>query len=475
VKCVSNLVNLLGKEKARIILIPILIAFISLCGDFMFEEPNIAFATTVNKTAISTAQNDIITLAKQFVSDMAESNKNAALNFDTTMKAQLSEVKLQEIWKGVISQYGKYNEQVGTRSKKNGVYDIIYVTTLFDNNLLDIKVVFNSNKQIAGLFFMPSTMTKEQLNSTNNKNINYVEQNVTIGSGEWKLSGTLTLPKGKGPFPVLILVHGSGPNDRDESIGPNKPFKDIAASLSSKGIAVLRYDKRTKVYGSRMASNTRLTIKEETIDDAVVAIKLMKTTKGIDKKRIFILGHSLGGNQIPRIANQAKDAAVAGYIILAGNVRPLEDLILEQTEYILSLDKALDINQARNQINLVNNQVLNIKKLKKDTKLTPNQLLGVPASYWLDLRGYSPAVLAREIKQPLLILQGERDYQVTVKDFALWKKQLAGKRNTTFINYKNLNHLFMTGKGKSTPQEYNVSGHVSENVINDIDKWIKSK
>jgi uncharacterized protein len=471
VRYILKLNNILKWEKSKIIIVPIIVAFVSLVGGNMICRNNMVFAK--NTTSVSTEQGDIVNLAKQFVSDMAEGNKNAVLNFDTVMKAQVSEAKLQEIWKSVTTQYGKYSEQAGTRTEKIGVYDIVYVTCLFGNNMLDTKVVFNSNKQISGLFFVSSTMTKAQLNDTKDKNANYIEKNVTIGNGEWKLPGTLTIPKGKGPFPVLILVHGSGPNDRDETIGPNKPFRDIATSLSSKGIAVLRYDKRTKVYGAKMASNIKLTVKEETIDDAVAAVKLMKTMSGIDKKKIFVLGHSLGGNQIPRIALQTKDAA--GYIILAGNVRPLEDLILEQTEYILSLDNTIDIKQAKTQISQINTQVINIKKLKKDTKLTPNKLLGVPASYWLDLKGYNPALLAREVKQPILILQGERDYQVTVKDFALWKKNLIGKQNTTFISYKTLNHLFMTGKGKSTPQEYNLSGHVSDTVINDIYKWIKTK
>ncbi len=92
----------------------------------------------------------------------------------------------------------------------------------------------------------------------------YTEREVTVGSGEWALPGTLTMPAGPGRFPAVVLVHGSGPNDRDETFGPNKTFKDLALGLASRGVAVLRYDKRTKVYGAKIAPLKQFTVKEET-------------------------------------------------------------------------------------------------------------------------------------------------------------------------------------------------------------------
>ena len=135
-----------------------------------------------------------------------------------------------------------------------------------------------------------------------------------------------------------MLVHGSGPNDRDETLGPNKPFRDLAWGLADRGIAVLRYDKRTSVYGGKMAGNKNLTVREETIDDALLAVKLLRGRPDIDPKRIFILGHSLGGMVAPRIG--ADDPSLAGLIILAGATRPLPDVAREQLEYIASLSPA---------------------------------------------------------------------------------------------------------------------------------------
>ena len=99
--------------------------------------------------------------------------------------------------------------------------------------------------------------------------------------------------------------------------------------------------------------------------------------------------------------------------------------------------------------------------------------LGVPGAYWLSLRDYHPDLVAAKLSLPLLVLQGERDYQVTMADFALWKKNLAAKQNAVLKSYPKLNHLFMEGEGKSKPDEYMKAGHVAREVIDDIATWIK--
>ena len=135
--------------------------------------------------------------------------------------------------------------------------------------------------------------------------------------------------RGRGPGPRLR------PQQWDETLGPNKPFQDLAWGLANRGIAVLRYDKRTKVHGGKMGGNKNLTVREETIDDALLAVKLLRSRSDIDPKRIFILGHSLGGMLAPRIG--AEDQSLAGLIILAGSTRPLPEVAREQLEYIASV------------------------------------------------------------------------------------------------------------------------------------------
>jgi len=299
----------------------------------------------------------------------------------------------------------------------------------------------------------------------------FTEKEVKVGSGDWPLPGTLTLPRRTGRAPAVVLVHGSGPNDRDETVGPNKPFRDLAVGLASRGIAVLRYDKRTKIYASKMAVLRKATVREEVIDDAVAAVDLLAAEALVDPRRIFMLGHSLGGMLIPRIGQE--DTRLAGLIVMAGAVRPLEQSLLDQTRYLaeaggtVTEEERAAIHEART----ISEQV---RALKPSDAESGRFIFGVSACYWLDLRGYDPPTAARALTQPLLVLQGERDYQVTMDDFGMWKKALEGEPNLTFRSYPALNHLFIPGKGKSLPAEYEIAGHVSDEVIRDIAQWIDS-
>jgi fermentation-respiration switch protein FrsA (DUF1100 family) len=300
----------------------------------------------------------------------------------------------------------------------------------------------------------------------------FSEQEVTVGSGEWSLPGTLTMPKGEGPFPALVLVHGSGPNNRDEGGDLIAPFKDLAWGLASQGVAVLRYDKRTLVYQDELAAQGGdITVWEETVDDAAAAVDLLLGTEGIDTGNVFVLGHSLGGMLIPRIAGVSPQAR--GFVILAGPARPFEDLIMEQTAYIASLDGVVTPDEQAS-LDHLRIAVARVKSPELSPSTPASELpFGASASYWLDLRGYDPAESARSIDRPILVLQGERDYQVTMEDFQRWKDALSGMPNVTFKTYPDLNHLFITGTGKSVPSEYNLPGHVSQAAVDDIASFIK--
>jgi dienelactone hydrolase len=340
--------------------------------------------------------------------------------------------------------------------------------------VLDVRVVFNADKQVTGLFFKQPKSNYEFKPPSYAQPESYREKEVVVGTGEWELPGTLTLPKGDGPFPAAVLVHGSGAHDRDETIGPNKPFRDLAWGLASQGIAVLRYEKRNNVHAARMlALKDKLTVKEETIDDALEAVAVLRKQKEIDAKRIFVIGHSLGALVAPQIGT--RDPGIAGLVLMAGNARPLEDVILEQITYIQSL-QGESSGENREELDKIKKQV----ERAKDLKLTPDAPaaelpLGIPAAYWLALRAYNQTETASRLKQPILIAQGERDYQVTMDDFNLWKKALASHGNAAFRSYPKLNHLFMEGEGKAKPAEYEKAGHVSRELVDDLAAWIKKQ
>ncbi len=424
-----------------------------------------------NESAVS---QDLIKKAVNFVSLMTQNDfTSATADFDSTMSSVMPASKLEEAWNSLISQAGPFKEQTGTRTEEMAQYNIIYVQCSFEKAPIDIKVVFDRAQRIAGLFFAPSQGQQAPFEAAAYVDPkSFRKSDVTVGSGEWKLPGTLTIPWGVEKAPAVVLVHGSGPNDRDETIGPNKPFRDIAEGLSSKGIAVLRYDKRTKVHATQMLNMLNsLTVKEETIDDALAAVALLRQTPGIDTNRIFVLGHSLGATLIPRIGKE--DPEIAGFIVMAGITRPLEDVIVEQFSYIYSL-KGEPSADEKAQLDTLKAQAALVKSASLKVDTPPTRLpLNMPARYWLDLRNYKPAEMAKGLAQPMLIMQGLRDYQVTMADFDGWKNALSGRTNVEFKTYPAANHLFIDGEGKITPEEYGRPGHVSEKVISDIADWIK--
>jgi len=291
-----------------------------------------------------------------------------------------------------------------------------------------------------------------------------------VGTGQWRLPATLTMPKGEGPFPVVILVHGSGPNDRDETLAASKPFKDLAWGLATRRIAVLRYEKRTRHYPLECAAMLgSLTVEEETIDDALAAVNLLYEIEGIDNQNIFVLGHSLGGMLAPRIASQ--DSRLAGLIILAGATRRFEDLVLEQTMYLASLDGEIDKNEEE-RIEEIQRQVKKVKELDINEG---EVVIGAGRAYWQDLAKYNAVATAESLTVPMLVLQGEQDYQVTMEDFKGWTDALQGRDNITLKSYADLNHLFISGSGMSTPSEYEKPCNVAQIVIEDIVGWIEGQ
>ena len=414
-------------------------------------------------------------LAKGFVELLAGGDfSTAASNFDPAMKAALPPEKLEELWASLIAQLGPFKRQVSVRIESSQHHNIVLVTCEFETLTVDLKLAFDNARQISGLWVVPSQPSAEYEPPTYAKPDSFQEREVVVGTREWALPGTLALPVGNGPFSALVLVHGSGPHDRDESISPNKPFRDLAWGLASRNVAVLRYEKRTKEHAAQLAPiKDDITVKEEVIEDVLAAVDMLQRTPGIHSDRIFVLGHSLGGMLIPRIGALAPN--ISGLVVVAGPTRPMEDVILEQMSYIFGLDGALSEAEEM-QLAQIQAQVARVRDPSLSVATPATDLpLGVPAKYWLDLRDYDPPEAARKLKQPMLILQGGRDYQVTMQDFEGWQNALSSRQDVQFKMYPRLNHLFIEGEGKSTPAEYEQAGHVAEIVVDDIARWIRQR
>ena len=437
----------------------------------------LAAAALLLRAGASAQVEDELTLkARQFLAALEKGDFNLAVrDFDETMLKVSGPEKLEPFWKEQFpKQVGAFKKQTAARREKLGAYEVVFVTCKFEKATLDARVVFDKAGKVAGFGFVPSLPPAKYEPPAYADPVRFEEKEVTVGSGEWALPGTLTMPQGDGPFPGLVLVHGSGANDRDESLGPNKPFQDLAWGLASRGIAVLRYDKRSKVYGAKIVADPKLeaslTVKEETIDDALAGAALLQKTAKIDKARVFILGHSLGGFLMPRIAIAAKPMGLAGFIGMAGLTKPLDDTILRQMMYLSSGDTS---DETKKRLETIKEAVAKIKAFTEADRGTTVKFLGAMPAYWLDVRGYNPPELAKTVSKPMLILQGSRDYQVTTEDFDNWRAALGSRRDVEFHLYPKLNHFFFEGQGLPTPNEYvQIHGSVAPYVIEDVAAWI---
>jgi hypothetical protein len=422
-----------------------------------------------------TGADDLQASARKFVDLLAAGEfATAAKRFDPAMTTAMPADRLAEVWKGLSAEAGPFEKQTGARAAREAGYHVVFVVCKFEKAVLEAKIVFDDSKRIAGLFFVPPPTVSEYRPPSYARPDSYRDAEVRVGEGDRALPGTLLIPASPDPVPGIVLVQGSGPLDRDESIGPNRPFRDLASGLASRGVAVLRYDKRTLVDGARLQSQAmRLTLHEETVADAVEAVRLLRRSRGVDGARVFVLGHSLGGVALPRIA--ALEPGIAGFVMLATPSRSLYHSYRDQMAYLFSLDGVVT-EEERARLEEIGREVERVDapgSARATGDGGPAGLpLGLGRAYWDDLTRHDAREAAR-LPGPVLVMQGARDYQVTREDFEGWRRVLADRADVAFKLYPSLNHLFMEGEGKSTPDEYLVAGHVAAGVIEDLASWLK--
>lgn len=298
-----------------------------------------------------------------------------------------------------------------------------------------------------------------------------IERALQVPTPAAALGATFLAPGKPGRHPAVVIVHGSGSADRDMTVGPNAPYRDLATGLAARGVASLRYDKRTKVKPFWFA-NRVFTVQDETIEDALAAVALVRLQPEVDPTRVVVIGHSLGGMLAPRIA--AADSVLAGIVIMAGATESsLTDQIVRQFEYIGALPGA-DTAAIRAQMRIFEPMIERVRNLRPADSASTQLVLGAPAAYWLDLAAYSSAATLRQTRIPALVLQGGRDYQVTTEQLDQWLTVLGPRGNVTVKRYAALDHFFMAGNGPSRPEDYAVERHVDDGVIDDIAAWTRA-
>ncbi|MFA6275519.1 MAG: alpha/beta fold hydrolase [Pedobacter sp.] len=408
--------------------------------------------------------------ANQFFTLLEEGKFDTAhAYFAESEQTKISVDNLKQLWGSVKTKLGKTESLEAIQSKIQGQYYVVIVNGKFEKDEQDFMLAFDKSEKLVGLFMAPKAVTYTKPSYAADTTL-YQEKSVYLQSPGHQLATIITTPKNVKNFPVVVLVHGSGPGDMDETVGPNKPLKDLALGLASKGIATIRYVKRTLIYPNDFGG--AFTVKEEVMEDALAAVTLAKTLPGVDLKNIYLLGHSLGGMLAPRLATMAPD--LKGIILAAAPARKLTDIILDQNKYMFELTK--DTTQATKDKLQEAIGTIEQSRVSQLGSMKPDSLvIGLPASYWVDLNSYDQVAVAKKIKQRILVFQGGNDFQVSEIDYNLWNTALSKKSNATLKLYPELNHLLSPQTEKGTMAQYQVPVNVSEKLIDDIAIWIKGK
>ena len=305
-------------------------------------------------------------------------------------------------------------------------------------------------------------------------------ENIVVGKDtKYPLKGILTLPDNiTEPVPAVVLVHGSGSSNMDEKVGKITPFKDLAEGLAKQGIACVRYNKRSFSYGFKMVMDRKniVTVKEETIDDAIMAANLLKNDSRIDTSKVFIIGHSMGGMLAPRI--DAEGGNFRGLILMAGSPLPMEKIMLIQLEEQLAEMKGLTKKIISKQLDKFTALFEGLYELTDEAAKATKIGNGVTLYYFKEMGQPTVEDYLNKTDKPMLIMQGEKDFQVRAdRDYAAYQKILVGRSNVTFKLYPGLSHAFVPATYEDismAKKEYSIEKHIGDDVISDIANWIKS-
>ncbi len=410
---------------------------------------------------------------------LAGDTETLSADFNARMHAAMPPEQLATLAPTLRAQLGAAQERLGTRVETQPLTTTVVVTQQFEQVAADVRVMFDAEGQVAGLFVAPAQAPEEPSEEAAAAawppyadSTRYRAEEVTVDAGAGlPLGATLLVPASEAPVPGVVLVHGSGPSDRDGTQGPNKPLRDLAVGLASEGVAALRFEKRTKAHPASFAGGA-YTVAEESIDDALAALDVLRQHPGVDPERLFVAGHSLGGTLAPRIAQAAAERGtpVAGIVVLAGGARPLDVILEDQLDYLDTVAP-----DGRAQRAAIRGDLARVRALTPGDASSTEPVFHLPPAYWLDLRAHPPAPLAAALGVSVLVVHAGRDYQVPEADFAVWQEALADAPDATLRRYPALGHLLAAGEGPSTPAEYERQGFVDASLVEETAAWVRSR
>lgn len=431
------------------------------------------------QTAAPTKETDYSALGASLLQKLAAGQYSVVeARFDERMAKDLSQEELSAQWKKMVAQTGPFVKVTTTTvTEEFGGYHVVAMSCVFERaRENDALVTFDKAGRIAGLYFGPQpTEEANQWTAPSYAVVNrFHEMPITVADGPWHLPGTLTLPNGSGPFPFVVLIPGSPPLDQDETVGPNKIFKDLAWGLASRGIAVVRYTKRTHQFGAGLGGGpiSSFTLREELDDDARAAVTQLASRSDVDHRLVFLVGHSLGGIGASQVA--ADDSQIAGIAAIGTPSASLLTVLLQRIR-----DSAKEGGEEGKQ----SLQMIPVLTKLREGGFAPGETVELfgqrsPVGYWLGLRNYEAGAEAAKLKARIMIMVGGHDGEVPPDDFEAWKAALTGRENATVKFYPGLFHLFMPSTSTETGDsraDWTRPSHVSAEVVDDLASWIVPK
>ena len=408
----------------------------------------------------------------------------AGKDFAPAIARQFPPAKIRQAWDSVQASAGGYQRLGEAEQRRIDGRPVVVIPVGFSHAPWVFVYACNGDNEFTTARLMPATQLDEAAAAERKAAQGKIPikprtladgvrvEPLSVPSPYGPLRGVLTLPAGKGPFPAMVLVGGSGPNDLDEAVGGSRPFRDIAEGLAAVGIASLRYEKRQTDYPFRMAADASLTVDQEETDDALTAARLLSRQAGVDPNRVFVLGHSQGGMLVPRIGR--RDPALAGIIMMAAPARKLLAVMREQTR-----EQGQRLGLPKDQVKKSEQALAAEQKLldaANPDHPPAGSFAGAPQSWWLSVHDYDQVAVAESLSMPILVLQGGSDFQVSpTLDFDAWKRALAGRSNVTLHLYPGLSHLFTPAGRSLTTADYARPAHVDPAVIREIAAWINSQ
>ncbi len=392
---------------------------------------------------------------------------------DPSLAKVLTASALESAWKESAGDAGAFRRVDGVTARRRREREVHTVVVALERGTMDVVVGFGPEAGGAptALYLKPARPPYEVPAYVDRTKLE--EHEVEVGSEDLAMGGTAVVPKGAPGFPVVVMLAGSGPQDRDGTTAAARPLRDLALGLATRGVGSIRWDKRTTEPPALGVAPADATVEHEYLQDAAAAIALARGLPFADPARVFVLGHSQGGWLTPWVLE--RNPEVAGGILLAGVARHFNAIVPSQLEYMAKLDDGVVGPLERLQIEQVREQCARAQKVDLPLDTPPSDLpLGVPATYWRAIVGYDAVATAKKTPQPYLFLQGERDYQVTpADDLAVWKVVAASKKGSAAKLYRRLNHFFIAGEGRIEPKEYaTLRGHMSEEVVEDIAEFV---